>query len=78
MSPERHLRQRTSIVLHMVMAFVVMILLAQLWFFTVVLETMETHGKSDTVELAAILCSLMGCGVVWILIRYYMRMEKSQ
>ena len=56
MSPRVRLRQRMSVVLHMVMAFVIMILLAQLWLFTVTLEAMETGEASTNVVIAALVC----------------------
>ena len=57
------------VVLNMVMAFVVMILLAQLWLFTVTLDAMETRGASLTVAIAALVFSFLGCAAVWTLIR---------
>jgi hypothetical protein len=57
------------VVLQMVMAFVVMILLAQLWLFTVTLDAMESHGASLTVAIAALVFSFLGCAAVWVLIR---------
>ncbi len=76
MSPEGRLRQRANIVLNMVMAFVVMILLAQLWLFTVILEAMENPQISQATGITAMICSMVGCSVIWILIRYFVRMEK--
>ena len=75
MSPKARLRQRFNVVLHMVMAFVVMILLAQLWLFTVTLEAMETRGASAQVAIAALICSFSGCAAVWALIRFFLRAE---
>jgi len=51
------------------MAFVVMILLAQLWLFTVTLDAMESRGASMTVAIAALFFSFLGCAGVWALIR---------
>lgn len=76
MSPDSRLRHRVSTVLNMVMAFVVMILLAQLWLFTVVLESAEITGKFS-VGIPAVICSVSGCSAVWILIRYFTKVEKN-
>jgi hypothetical protein len=73
MSPKVRLRQRLRVVLHMVMAFVLMILLAQLWLFTVTLDAMEAHGASPQVVIATLLCSLVGCTAIWALIRFFLR-----
>ena len=62
----------------MVMAFVIMILLAQLWLFTVTLDAMETRGASAQVAVAALLCSFMGCAAVWSLIGFFLRAEENQ
>ena len=78
MSPKVRLRQRLRVVLHMVMAFVIMILLAQLWLFTVTLDAMETRGASPQVAIAALVCSFMGCAAVWALIRFFLRAEENQ
>ena len=78
MSPKARLRQRFNVVLHMVMAFVVMILLAQLWLFTVTLDAMETRGAAPQVAVAALVCSFMGCAAVWALIRFFLKAEASQ
>ena len=75
MSPKVTLRRRISVVLHMVMAFVIIILLAQLWLFTVTLEAMESGEASMNVPIAALSCSLLGCGAVWALIRLFLRAE---
>jgi hypothetical protein len=75
MSPKVRLRQRLRVVLNMVMAFVVMILLAQLWLFTVTLDAMETRGASVQVAIAALFCSLVGCAAVWVLIRFFLKSE---
>jgi hypothetical protein len=61
------------VVLHMVMAFVVVILFAQLWLFTVTLDAVEARGVSSQVVVAALVCSLTGCAAVWALIRYLLR-----
>ena len=73
MSPKVRLRQRMRVVLHMVMALVLMILLAQLWLFTVTLDVIETHGASAEIAIAALCCSFIGCAVVWSLIRLCLR-----
>jgi hypothetical protein len=76
MTAKTRLRRRASVVLHMVMAFVITILLAQLWLFTVTLEAMENRSASTNVGIAALICSLAGCGVVWALIHFFLRAER--
>ena len=78
MSPKTRLRHRMQVVLHMVMAFVVAILLAQLWLFTVTLEAMESHDASSSIVAAALVCSLLGCTAVWALIRFFLGAEARQ
>jgi len=78
MSPKTRLRHRMQVVLHMVMAFVVAILLAQLWLFTVTLEAMESHDASSSIVAAALVCSLLGCTAVWALIRFFLGTEARQ
>ena len=78
MSPKIRLRQRMQVVLHMVMAFVVAILLAQLWLFTVTLEAMESHEASLSIVAATAACSVLGCASVWALIRFFLRAEAQQ
>jgi hypothetical protein len=78
MTPKVRLRQRMQVVLHMVMAFVVAILLAQLWLFTVTLEAMESHTASLSIVSAALACSALGCAAVWALIRFFLRAEAQQ
>lgn len=73
MSPKVRLRQRMRVVLHMVMAFVVMILLAQLWLFTVTIDAMETRTSSPQVAIAALVCSFVGSVAVWALLRFFLR-----
>jgi len=78
MTPKIRLRQRMQVVLHMVMAFVVAILLAQLWLFTVTLEAMESHDASLSIIAAALVCSMLGCAAIWGLIRFFLRAEAQQ
>jgi hypothetical protein len=78
MTPKVRLRQRMQVVLHMVMAFVVAILMAQLWLFTVTLEAMESHAASLSIVSAALACSVLGCATVWALIRFFLRAEAQQ
>jgi formate/nitrite transporter FocA (FNT family) len=66
------------VVLHMVMGFVIMILFAQLWLFTVTLDAMENQDTSVKVVLVALICSLVGCGAVWALLRLFLRAEENQ
>lgn len=56
MSPKVRLRQRARVVLHMVMGFVIMILFAQLWLFTVTLDAMENPDASMTILIVALVC----------------------
>ena len=78
MSPKVRLRQRIRVVLHMVMAFVVVILFAQLWLFTVTLEAIENREASITVALVAMICSFLGCAAIWGMIRLFLRAEENQ
>ena len=78
MSPKVRLRQRVQVVLHMVMAFVIMILLTQLWLFTVTLDAMENRQGSTTATIAALVFSLIGCGAAWAMIRLFLRAEENQ
>ena len=78
MSPRVRLRHRIGVVLHMVIAFITMILLAQLWLFTVTLEAMENREASTQAAAFALICSVIGCGVVWALIRLFIRAEEDQ
>ena len=78
MSPKGRLRQRVRVVLHMVMGFVIMILFAQLWLFTVTLDAMENRHTSMTVAIVALVCSLVGCGIVWAMLRLFLRAEENQ
>ena len=77
MSPKVRIRHRISVVLHMAMAFIVTILLAQLWLFTVALDAMENRDASATVAIAALVCSLLGFAAVWALIRFFFRAEEQ-
>lgn len=77
MSPQRRLRDRISVVLHMAMTFVTTILLAQLWLFTASLEAMEDPDAPLGVGLAALAVSLAGCAAVWWLIRVFLRTESG-
>ena len=78
MSPKVRLRQRVRVVLHMVMGFAIMILLAQLWLFTVTLDAMENRHASMTVLVVALVCSLLGCGAIWAMLRLFLRAEENQ
>lgn len=76
MSPTTRMRSRITVVLHMVMAFTVTILLAQLWLFTVALDAMESHEASPAIVVAALVFSLLGSSAIYILIRYFLRAEE--
>ena len=78
MSPKVRLQLRMKVVLNMVMAFVVAILLAQLWLFTVTLDAMESHEASLSIVAATLSCSLLGFAVIWALIRFFLRSEAQQ
>ena len=78
MSPKGRLRLRMKVVLNMVMAFVVAILLAQLWLFTATLEAMESREASRSIVIATLACSIIGCAAVWALIRFFLRSEAQQ
>ena len=78
MSPAARLRHRMNVILQMVTALIGAILLGQLWLFTVTLEAMESPSVSLTVAAAAVCCSLIACAVVWILIRFFLRMEAEE
>ena len=77
MSPKLRLRQRMHVVLQMVMAFIIMILLAQLWLFTATLDAMENREASLGVTVVALMCSLLGSAAVWALIRLFLRAEEQ-
>ena len=77
MSPKARLRRRMTIVLHMVTGFVIAILLAQLWLFTVTLDSMQNEEASIEVAAAAFICSAAGFAVVWALIRFFLRAEET-
>ena len=78
MSPQIRVRHRLNVVLQMVMALITAILLGQLWLFTITLEAMDNGAVSPKVAGAAAVCSLVACSSIWILIRFFLRMEQSQ
>ena len=78
MSPRVLVRHRMNVVLQMVTALIAAILLGQLWLFTVTLEAMENRSVSTNVAIAAAICSLLACGSVWALIRFFLRMESEE
>ena len=71
MSPKVRLRQRMRVILNMVTAFVVMILLTQLWLFTIALDA------TPKIAATALLCSLAALTAVFILIRFFLTAELS-
>jgi hypothetical protein len=75
MNQSSRLRYRASVMLHMVTAFVVVILLVQLWLFTIAIEAVDNGAMSFTVESAAAACSFVACMTVWGLIRLFLRAE---
>ena len=67
-----------NVILQMVTALIAAILLGQLWLFTVTLEAMESHSVSMHVGMAAAVCSLLACGAVWALLRFFLRAEAEE
>lgn len=78
MSPKVRLRHRMKVVLNMVMAFVVAILMAQLWLFTATLDAMESHEASLSIVGVTLVCSFLGSVAIWALIRFFLRSEAQQ
>ena len=78
MSPRVRVRHRMNVVLQMATALVAAILLGQLWLFTVTLEAMENPAVSMNVAIAAAVCSLVACVSVWVLIRFFLRAERTE
>lgn len=78
MTAKTRLRLRMQVVLHMVMAFVVALLMAQLWLFTVTLEAMESREASVSIVIAALAFSALACAGVWALIRFFLRAEAQE
>ena len=78
MSPGIQKRNRMNVVLQMVTALITAILLGQLWLFTVTLDAMESSAVSISVAIAAAVCSLLACGAVWVLIRFFLSTEQSE
>jgi hypothetical protein len=78
MSSKVRIRHRLNVVLQMVTALITAILLGQLWLFTITLEAMENGSMPSTVAGVAAACSLLACGSIWMLIRFFLRMEQSQ
>jgi hypothetical protein len=75
MNARGHLRYRAGVILHMVMAFVVVILLMQLWLFTVAIEAIENDAMSSTMSVAAAALSFVACIAVCGLIRLFLQAE---
>jgi hypothetical protein len=78
MSPRVRIRHGLNVVLQMVTVLITAILLGQLWLFTISLEAMENGAMPSTVAFAAVACSLLACGSIWVLIRLFLRMEQTQ
>jgi hypothetical protein len=78
MSPKVRIRHRLNVVLQMVTALITAMLLGQLWLFTITLEAMENGAMPSTVAAAAAACSLLACSAIWMLIRFFLRVEQSQ
>jgi cytochrome bd-type quinol oxidase subunit 2 len=71
-------RNRMNVVLQMVTMLITAILLGQLWLFTVTLDAMETPAASMSIAIAAVVCSLVACGAVWVLIRFFLSTEQTE
>jgi cytochrome bd-type quinol oxidase subunit 2 len=71
-------RRRMNVVLQMVTALITAILLGQLWLFTITLDTMENPAASMSVAVATVVCSVLGCGSVWVLIRLFLNTEQTE
>ena len=78
MSPRVRIRHRLNVVLQMVTVLITAILLGQLWLFTITLEAMDNGAVPSSVAFAAVACSLLACGSIWVLIRLFLRMEQTQ
>ena len=78
MSPRLQPRNRMNVVLQMVTALITAILLAQLWLFSVTLDAMENPSIAVSVAIAAAVCSLIACGCVWVLIRFFLTTEQTE
>jgi hypothetical protein len=78
MSPRMRVRHRLNVVLQMVTVLIAAILLGQLWLFTITLDAMENGTVPSRVAGAAVACSILACGSIWILIRLFLRMEQAQ
>ena len=78
MSPGIQRRNRMNVVLQMVTALIAAILLGQLWLFTVALDAMESPSASMSVATAATICSVVACGAVWVLIRFFLTTEQTE
>jgi hypothetical protein len=72
------IRHRLNVVLQLVTVLIAVVLLGQLWLFTVTIEAMESGAVSGRVTAAAVVCSLVACGAVWMLIRFFLRTEQSE
>ena len=72
------IRGRLNVILQMVMALITVLLLAQLWLFTLTLDAMENGSVSGSVVAAAAAFSLVACGSIWMLIRYFLRTEAAE
>jgi hypothetical protein len=71
-------RHRLNVVLQMVTALSIAILLGQLWLFTITLDAMENGTVPFSVAGASLSCSLLASVAIWMLIRFFLRIEQSQ
>jgi hypothetical protein len=67
-----------NVVLQLVTALTIAVLLGQLWLLTITLDAMENGAVPSGVAAAAAACSLLGCFGIWMLIRFFLRVEQSQ
>ena len=78
MNPSIQRRRGMNVVLQMVTALITAILLGQLWLFTVTLDAMENPASSMSIAIAAAVCSILACGSVWVLIRFFLNTEQTE
>ena len=74
MSRRLSMRHRMSVLLHMATAFIIIILLAQLWLFTVIVDGIRAV-ETPTIAVFVLACSLVACLAVCGLIRLFLRAE---
>jgi len=75
MSPQPRIRARLNVILQMTTALITAVLLGQLWLFTVTLDAMENPATPLQVVIVTAICSVVACGAVWMLIRFFLKTE---